>query len=78
MGFWCYNGCNLFENQKKSKIYLYFENLFIKDAIEVKKDTDRIEEIKALKRNWENHEAGRAAKVKKCFTLYLKRKTIII
>ncbi len=34
-----------------------------KDTIEIKKDTDRIEEIKALKRAWESIEAGRAAKV---------------
>lgn len=32
------------------------------DAIEIKKDTERIDKIKALKRAWESHEAGRAAK----------------
>ena len=35
----------------------------LKDAIEIKRDTDRIDKIKALKRAWESHEAGRAAKV---------------
>lgn len=32
------------------------------DNIEIKKDTDRIEEIRALKKAWENHEVGRSAK----------------
>ncbi|RNA11154.1 androglobin-like isoform X13, partial [Brachionus plicatilis] len=32
------------------------------DNIEIKKDTDRIEEIKALKKAWESHEMGRSVK----------------
>lgn len=51
-----------------NRIILYNWKLFHKskqDQIEIKKDTDRAEEIKALKRAWENVEAGRAAKVKK-------------
>jgi hypothetical protein len=33
------------------------------DTIEIKKDNERVEEIKALKRAWESHEAGRCIKV---------------
>ena len=40
-------------------IIIYFQ----KDTIEIRKDTDRIEEIKALKRAWESIEIGRGAKV---------------
>lgn len=32
------------------------------DVIEVKKDTDRLEEIRAMKKAWESHEPGRFAK----------------
>lgn len=33
------------------------------DAIEVKKDTERVDEIRALKQAWETAEPGRAIKV---------------
>ena len=43
-------------------------NLFVclsaKEEIEVKKDTERQDEIKAMKQAWEAAEPGRAAKVK--------------
>jgi hypothetical protein len=47
-----------------------------KDNIEIKKDTDRIEEIKSLKRAWENHENGRAAKAIVARSKYLKENLI--
>ena len=38
--------------------------LFVQDDIEVKKDTERADEIRAMKKAWENAEPGRAAKVR--------------
>ena len=32
------------------------------DAVEIKKDTERIDELKAMKRAWEEAEPGRMAK----------------
>ncbi len=42
------------------------------DCIEVKKDVDRIEEIKSLKRAWESVEAGRGAKAMAARMEFLK------
>ena len=61
MGVWC--------NMRRKLLFFRLiykknskTNLKKQDVIEVKKDTDRIEEIKSLKRAWEAHEGGRAAK----------------
>ena len=37
--------------------------VFVQNDIEVKKDTERADEIRALKRAWESAEEGRAVKV---------------
>lgn len=42
------------------------------DCIEIKKDTDRVDEIKSLKRAWESVEAGRAAKAAVARETFLK------
>lgn len=36
---------------------------FIQEEIDIKKDTERADEIRAMKRAWEEAEPGRAAKV---------------
>lgn len=46
------------------------------DSIDIKKDTDRIEEIKALKRAWESHEIGRSAKAMISRSKFLKENMI--
>ncbi|CAF0778069.1 unnamed protein product [Brachionus calyciflorus] len=46
------------------------------DNIEIKKDTDRIEEIKALKRAWESHETGRSIKAMASRSRFLKENLI--
>lgn len=52
-----------FDSTKPHWILKWVSDEGTSDQIEIKKDTDRAEEIKALKRAWENVEAGRAAKV---------------
>lgn len=36
----------------------------VQEDIEVKKDTERADEIRAMKKAWEEHDPGRAAKVR--------------
>ena len=43
--------------------------LLIQEEIEIKKDTGRADEIRAMKRAWEEAEPGRAAKV--CMCMYM-------
>ncbi|XP_035806912.2 androglobin isoform X2 [Amphiprion ocellaris] len=43
------------------------------EGIEVKKDTERIDQIKAIKKSWETAEPGRAAKALECRLKYLNR-----
>lgn len=38
--------------------------MLLQEDIEVKKDTERADEIRALKKAWEDAEPGRAAKVR--------------
>jgi hypothetical protein len=38
--------------------------VILKDNIDVKKDTERADEIRATKKAWETAQPGRAAKVK--------------
>ena len=42
------------------------------DSIEIRKDTDRVEEIKALKRAWESQDRGRAARAINAREKFLK------
>ena len=44
--------------------YIDLVYLFIQEEIEIKKDTERADEIRALKKAWEDAEPGRAAKVR--------------
>lgn len=46
------------------------------DNIEIKKDNDRIEEIKALKRAWESHEIGRSVKAMASRNRFLKENLV--
>lgn len=46
------------------------------DNIEIKKDTDRIEEIKALKKAWESHEIGRSVKAMASRHRFLKENLV--
>ncbi|WAR07044.1 ADGB-like protein [Mya arenaria] len=46
------------------------------DDVEVKKDTERADEIRALKKAWEDAEPGRAAKAMQSRLKYLKEHTI--
>ena len=49
--------------------YIFFLH-FSQEDIEIKKDVDRQEEIKSIKRAWESLEPGRAAKVCCSFKLF--------
>ena len=51
-----------FDITKPHWILRWVSDASCSDNIEIKKDTDRIEEIKALKKAWENHEIGRSVK----------------
>ena len=48
----------------------------IQDDVEVKKDTERADEIRALKKAWEDAEPGRAAKAMQSRLKYLSTHTI--
>lgn len=50
-----------FQDDAKKIIQVHY--LKNQDTIEIKKDNERVEEIKAVKRAWESHEAGRCIKV---------------
>jgi len=45
--------------------------MYMKDQIDVKKDTERSETIRAMKKAWEDAEPGRAAKAKQSSIKYL-------
>jgi len=59
-------------NTLKSLFFSFIILIYLKDAIEIKRDTDRVDKIKALKRAWESHEAGRAAKVYLLLSFFFK------
>jgi hypothetical protein len=48
----------------------------VKDVIEVKKDTERLDELKAMKRAWEEAEPGRMAKAWQSRMQYLNKHMI--
>jgi len=45
--------------------------MFLQEEIDVKKDTERADEIRAMKKAWEEAEPGRAAKVSAWLSLTL-------
>ena len=52
--------------------YIDLVYLFIQEEIEIKKDTERADEIRALKKAWEDAEPGRAAKVLYQFIVFVE------
>ena len=50
--------------------------LFIQDEVEIKRDTERQDEIRAMKQAWEAAEPGRAAKAQAAREKFLKEHLI--
>lgn len=52
--------------------------MFFQEDIDIKKDTERADEIRAMKRAWEEAEPGRAAKVgQSLLTISTNRQTVV-